>query len=473
MKWIHLPLVLVLVLPASAQKMDAADIVKGIEKDVCAVKNYDPKSATEAEGICLDCIYGTQSTPSLPKGKAIERALKLEEREQKRLEREFKFWEAIESVGYGFSLGTGTLDSLKSLVQNYKLTYDKLGDQIKEAKKSPEEKQETIKQIQEATDQGKMSPGVKKFLAQVNNGNLENAMTSIKSYKILIGSLKKQANLALGTSGEEAAISAMKTYETYFSTVMDSQTPYIEAQQWIEKGGGLPIPNQIQSALSTYKYTLDNSEQIIKTNENQMQAYQQEIEKMENQIKLIENPTAPVPVKVSFSSSELSEKVKKYEEKYKAEASITNPGFKDCGMSVAEVYALRWYTGSGYGAFNSALRSGGENAKKYEPIKIVLNEALKKLAPYKGEVVRGTTLPAAVAAEHTPGAILNYPSFTSTGIGSGFGGSQKFIILSKKGRYVGSHSSNYGEKEVLFAADTKFKILEVEGNKITMEEVEE
>lgn len=97
---------------------------------------------------------------------------------------------------------------------------------------------------------------------------------------------------------------------------------------------------------------------------------------------------------------------------------------------------------------------------------------MEKLRAYDGEVRRGTTLPEPVAALHEVGKIVDYQAYTSTSLGSGWSGSHKFVIKSKKGRYVGSHSAHYGENEVLFAAGTKFKITARQGNEITMEEVD-
>lgn len=148
-----------------------------------------------------------------------------------------------------------------------------------------------------------------------------------------------------------------------------------------------------------------------------------------------------------------------------------------CGMSIAEIQALQDYTSNGYQKLNEILRfSAGEKNEAYEAYRDVLNSALKKLNSYKGPVLRGTTLSPEQVALHQVGTIVTYPAFTSTSVTSGFGGDQRFVIQSKNGHFIAPFSSSKTENEVLFPANTKFKVLNVEKTndktEITLEEVD-
>jgi hypothetical protein len=152
--------------------------------------------------------------------------------------------------------------------------------------------------------------------------------------------------------------------------------------------------------------------------------------------------------------------------------------FRTCGLSIAEAIAVMSYTSNGYVLLNGALREGGAVANAAKPYKDAIEAALRKIKPYKGIVNRGVTMPEARIEQHKPGAIVTYPGFTSTSIGEGFGHKpHRIVIVSHTGRYVDFHSSAAGEREVLFRAGTKFKVLSREEGiddrlTIVMEEVE-
>ena len=173
-------------------------------------------------------------------------------------------------------------------------------------------------------------------------------------------------------------------------------------------------------------------------------------------------------------------RLRELEAKFKNNGQLSmiagNQGHQNCGLSVAEELSIIWYCGSGYGSLNGALRSTDPAViEKFKPFKDTLNEALKKLSPYGGYTVRGSNLPKSIRDQHTVGNIVKYSAFTSTSLTRGFGSSDMFVIKSKTGHYVGSYSGAYHENEVLFASDTKFKILSVDkvdgANQYIMEEV--
>ncbi len=148
-----------------------------------------------------------------------------------------------------------------------------------------------------------------------------------------------------------------------------------------------------------------------------------------------------------------------------------------CGLTLDELLALTLYTGSYYGSLNKALRQG--RAESVKPFTDVLVSALKKIKPYTGTVKRGADLPAEAAKKYSVGAVVTYPGFTSSSVGTGFGGKYNFVIRSKTGRLIAPYSGSYGELEVLFPAGARFKVLSMktsgvdkrEQTEIVMEEV--
>lgn len=128
-----------------------------------------------------------------------------------------------------------------------------------------------------------------------------------------------------------------------------------------------------------------------------------------------------------------------------------------CGLTPAEFAILRYYTNHGYGCINAQLRAA--NILHSEPFIQALNNGLGKIPNFVGFVNRGANLPNAVIEQHQVGAVLEYPSFTSTSLGSGFGGNVKYKIFSKTGKPVMAFSGHKGEREILFRAPTRFKVL--------------
>ena len=145
--------------------------------------------------------------------------------------------------------------------------------------------------------------------------------------------------------------------------------------------------------------------------------------------------------------------------KQKIELHSVRPGFKDCGLSLAEHAAIISYTASFYADVNKAMRSG--DTKNVQPVIDTLNSALKKLAIYKGEVRRGVDNLGDDFASYQPGAVIQLKSFTSTtlakvGVAEGL---FKFVIETCSGRYIAPVSSHYAEEEVLLPPGAKMKVI--------------
>lgn len=141
-----------------------------------------------------------------------------------------------------------------------------------------------------------------------------------------------------------------------------------------------------------------------------------------------------------------------------------DPGNPSGHLGPHDLGALADYTGPGYQDLNSALRSRLMDASQQARVQALKN-ALAKLPPYQGPVIRGTNLPPEVLARYRPGEVITEDAFLSTSMDLGvarsptFAGNVEFRILSKTGRDISSFSMFPGEREVLFSAGTKFFIV--------------
>lgn len=132
--------------------------------------------------------------------------------------------------------------------------------------------------------------------------------------------------------------------------------------------------------------------------------------------------------------------------------------------------AIRMYTGQAFMEMNEILRK--PNIKKftqqekeaYNAVSALAADGLGKLPPYKGIVYRGTSLTRKQQAQYIPGAIVQDAGFVSAACSNfgAFAGNTQYVIQSHQGVDVDKISANEGEKEVLFAPNTKFKVTGVE-----------
>jgi uncharacterized protein YukE len=129
-----------------------------------------------------------------------------------------------------------------------------------------------------------------------------------------------------------------------------------------------------------------------------------------------------------------------------------------------DLSVLAHYTGSGYADLNDALRSNVLDASQHARVE-ALNNALGKLPPYEGPVIRGTNLPPETLAQYRPGEIITEDAFLSTTTdpavarSPGFAGNVEFRIMSSTGRDVTSVSMFPDEQEILFPSGTSFYVV--------------
>ena len=127
-------------------------------------------------------------------------------------------------------------------------------------------------------------------------------------------------------------------------------------------------------------------------------------------------------------------------------------------MSDEELVSISWYTGYGSGDLNAALRSGNAaELKRVDNFRRTLDDALRRLPDARGRMRRGADLTAAQRAEYRPGSEIVEPLFVSSS--KPFRRNTRFVIHSRHGKNVEPYSQVPDESEVLFAADTRFRVL--------------
>lgn len=125
-------------------------------------------------------------------------------------------------------------------------------------------------------------------------------------------------------------------------------------------------------------------------------------------------------------------------------------------LSSGQVALINWYTGMGYDQLNASLRNGTGDFMT-GLIRDALNGALGELKPYKGRVMRGINLGPDDLKKYTIGAVVDFPAFTSTGVGFKFISDVEMLINNLTGVYIDPLSQMAGsEKEVLIPAGARF-----------------
>ncbi|MBC7372244.1 MAG: hypothetical protein H7326_11800 [Bdellovibrionaceae bacterium] len=148
----------------------------------------------------------------------------------------------------------------------------------------------------------------------------------------------------------------------------------------------------------------------------------------------------------------------------------SRPEFTDCGLTDSELFAIYFYTMNGYRRLNESLRSPGLDSETNELIRLTSN-GLFKLKKYEGIVHRGENVRADRLERMKVGNEIDFPTFTSTSKAEGFMKSNKLNMHSKEGRYIAPLSDIRSEEEVLFMPNSRFRVTEVKGTEIMLEQV--
>jgi hypothetical protein len=146
--------------------------------------------------------------------------------------------------------------------------------------------------------------------------------------------------------------------------------------------------------------------------------------------------------------------------------------------SALELGAVTAYSGNTFECVNKFLRGNRGSSENEEAVlnfTKLLNSALVQLPKCEMTVYRGVSsnLSKDQIEQYIPGQTITEPSFTSTSTSETeafdpkcFGkGNARFIILSKTGRSIRDFSAVCKEDEVLFAANTQFRVIERYQNK--------
>lgn len=131
-------------------------------------------------------------------------------------------------------------------------------------------------------------------------------------------------------------------------------------------------------------------------------------------------------------------------------------------LTVLEVVAIQCYTARAYRDLNKALWSQSkQRVDEVAGFREVLESAIDKMPLFRGEVARALTIPEEWMIDYEVGATLTFHGFTSCSEGGPIaGGPHLFLIQSRTGRNIAAYSTNWYEREVLFAPGRKFKITE-------------
>ena len=150
-------------------------------------------------------------------------------------------------------------------------------------------------------------------------------------------------------------------------------------------------------------------------------------------------------------------------------------GHKQFDLTDPELVAVWDYTGGGYSALNRNLRSADAGRReRVGNFKRTLQAALARLPDSTGDKRRGANLSAGDIARYRTGAEIVETFFVSAS--KPFRGNAQFVIQSRHGKDIKSFSQIPSEAEVLFAADTRFRVREVrvegETTHIELEEID-
>lgn len=251
--------------------------------------------------------------------------------------------------------------------------------------------------------------------------------------------------------------------KSHHGTVQEGGGPVHELftdriKKWLEAGDLRPLDDVPTGYIANILLSVNEDRFQTQHLPHQIENLAHAIQDAEQKLEILKKQLAAfdkIAASKSYTRAELAELEKEYKDKLYTRKP---PGWKDCGLTLAESLALQDYTEQGYRALNNALRAGGKAAQEMEPYTETLKAALKKFKNFRGAVRRGVELPPEVLNDHQEGSTISYAAFTSTGVTEGFRNRHQFIIVVRNGAYVGPHSTSPNEEEVVIPPG-KFKVL--------------
>jgi hypothetical protein len=138
-------------------------------------------------------------------------------------------------------------------------------------------------------------------------------------------------------------------------------------------------------------------------------------------------------------------------------AAIEKAGAAAEKMTPLEAAHIVAYTGLYYAKINSVLRKNKLSETQFS-VQNILNNGLRKLPEYKGEVQRGTDLTSEQLDKYEVDKIGQETGFMSSSSKHSWQGNVLFKIKSLTGRDVSSMSQHPSEHEVLFPSHTFFHV---------------
>lgn len=447
------------------------EMIAEIDKNVCSAEPSIVNHGTEAEGICLDCIYGTQSTPPIPqKLKGVDLVLKKQELDRARTELDLKFYQLLLEKGLlSNPLQNGyTEESLKFQIQSYENSIASNNKQIATLQFMLKNKDQFKADVKVFNEEGKLQGFAKQVLSMAMEDAKIQMQVAIKSSGEYVEKNKKLAEESTDAAQKQSYQTLVNSLESSMETLKKNDQNLQSAMEWVAKGGGQPVDPNVVSYMTYQSGLVDGAAEQILNYQKSTNSYNEELLKYKA---LLEGM---VPEGGELSEEQKIKKTGQLEKRARSYEYLikSNGAYKECGLTVAEKAAIYNFSSSSYFWINKALMAGGEEAKKVTPFVEVLNSALRKLKKVEGPVHRTLFVADADLMTQTPGALISSEAFTTSSLKEGkVAGKTNYIIQSKTGRYISGHSVLPAEAEVVFAPRTQFRVLSVEGKDIVLEEV--
>jgi hypothetical protein len=228
------------------------------------------------------------------------------------------------------------------------------------------------------------------------------------------------------------------------------------------QGKTLTDPTEINQKIADYQalkakadaITAEAKAAVLKKQQEELQGLIGTTEEDQQNYKILTNVVSPDYAKIFIQS---------------ARSAIKNKGLK---ISPVEGAIIRAYTASYYKGINAELRDGKMNENNYHFAK-ALDHALAKLPVHVGTTYRKSDLPANVAKKYVKGDLVFERAFTSSSTSQGtWSGDYRYIIHGTNGRDVKPISEHPSEQEVLYKSNSVFRVLNVDGHTIHLEQVD-